>query len=137
MCSSQTGDRPAGLRRQLLCSTIGLSPSAHPKKVNQRIPLNVNPPRTNEVPRKKIPVTGHIRRRAAADHIDTALIVGLVVCSQITEGYHITSIKLLPSSRQRSGDKEQQSRATSPLAAELVALVSTGTGQVRHEPHTF
>jgi hypothetical protein len=86
--------------------------------VNQRIPLNVYPPRTNEVPRKKIPITGYIRRRAATDQIGTALVVGFVVCSQIAEGYHITSIKLLPFSMQLSDgawDKEQQSRAGKPI----------------------
>jgi hypothetical protein len=88
--------------------------STHPKKMNQRIPLNVDPPRTNEVPCKKIPVTGYIRRRAATDQIDPALVVGFVVCLQIAEGYHITSIKLLPFSMQPSDgawDKERQSRA--------------------------
>ena len=91
--------------------------AAHPKKVNQRIPLNVYPPRTNEVPRKKIPVTGYIRRRAATDQIDPALIVRFVVCWQIAEGYHITSIKPLPFSMQLSDgawDKEQQSKAGKP-----------------------
>ena len=85
--------------------------------MNQRIPLNVYPPRTNEVPRKKIPVTRYIRRRAATDQIDPALVVGFVVCSQIAEGYHITSIKLLSFSMQLSDgawDKEQQSRAGKP-----------------------
>jgi hypothetical protein len=89
----------------------------HPKKVNQRIPLNVYPSRTNEVPRKKIPETGYIRRRAATDQIDTALVAGFVVCSQIAEGYHITSIKLLPFNMQLSDgawDKEQQSRTGKP-----------------------
>ena len=91
--------------------------STYPKKVNQRIPLNIYPPRTNKVPREKIPVAGYIRRRAATDQIDTALVVGFVVCSQIAEGYHITSIKLLPFSMQLSDgawDKEQQSRAGKP-----------------------
>jgi hypothetical protein len=85
--------------------------------VNQRIPLNVYPPRTNEVPRKKIPVTGYIRRRAATDQVDTALVVGFVACSQIAEGYHITSIKPLPFNRQPSDGawhKEQPSRAGRP-----------------------
>jgi hypothetical protein len=85
--------------------------------VNQRIPLNIYPPRTNEVPRKKIPVTRHIRRRAATDQIDPALVVGFVVSSQIAEGYHITSIKPLSFSMQLSDgawDKEQQSKAGKP-----------------------
>jgi hypothetical protein len=85
--------------------------------VNQRIPLNVDPSRTNEVPRKKIPVTGYIRRRAATDQIDAALVAGFVVCSQIAERYHITSIKLLPFSMQLGDgawDKEQQSRTGKP-----------------------
>ena len=91
--------------------------STYPEKVNQRIPLNIYPPRTNKVPRKKIPVAGYIRRRAATDQIDPALVVGFFVCSQIAEGYHITSIKLLPFSMQLSDgawDKEQQSRAGKP-----------------------
>src|SRR6185503_10585476 len=91
--------------------------STYPEKANQRIPLNVYPPRTNEVPREKIPVTGYIRRRAATDQIDTALIVGFVVCSQIAEGYHITSIKLLPFSVQLSDgawDKEQRGELAGP-----------------------
>ena len=98
--------------------------STRPKKVNQRIPLNVYPPRTNEVPSKKIPVTGYIRRRAATDQIDTTLVVGFVVCSQIAEGYHITSIKLFHFSMQLSGgawDKEQQEGLANRLAAELIA----------------
>jgi hypothetical protein len=85
--------------------------------VNQRIPLNVYPPRTNEVPRKKIPVTRYIRRRAATNQIDTALVVRFVVYPKIAEGYHITSIKFLPFIRQMSDgawDEEQQNRAGKP-----------------------
>jgi len=101
---------------------------AYPEKVNQRIPLNIYPPRTNKVPRKKIPVAGYIRRRAATDQIDTAFIVGFVVCSQIAEGYHITSIKLLPFSMQLSDgawDKEQQSRAGKPTGTDRIAAGQT------------
>jgi hypothetical protein len=91
--------------------------STRPKKVNQRIPLNVDPPRTNEVAGEKIPVPGYMRRRAATDQIDTTLVVGFVARAQIAEGYHITSIKLLPFRRQlRDGTchKQQPSRAGKP-----------------------
>ena len=96
--------------------------STHPKKVNQRIPLDVYPPRMNEVPRKKIPVTGYIRRRAATDQIDTALVVGPVVCPQIAEGYHLTSIKLLALRMQLS--EVTAAAGSRPLCSDALAVTA-------------
>src|ERR1700747_385729 len=98
--------------------------STYPEKANQRIPLNIYPPRTNKVPRKEIPVTGYIRRRAATDQIDTALIVGFVVCSQIAEGYHITSIKLLSFSMQLSeGARDGTTKADRQVVSRVILYI--------------